>query len=187
MTVRTDERLRHLPNSVVTIDLDLFIRSDVDFPYIIPNPNTSSIHRVTLGLKRKVTDDHAATVIASEGTWWIWDDEPSLCPAMPARAATRRQRAPTSTRLKRLEKGNAWFMIFGAPGSLPFLVPKESGVERSRHVCQHTCGKVHTPDHSLLDREPLLHERDCFTGLSQLNWKTSRMTIMRSLSVVDGD
>jgi hypothetical protein len=74
MIARTDERMRHIPHSVASVDLDLFIRSDSDFPYIMPNDKTTSSHRVILGLKRKATGDFAATAIASEGFWWIWDE-----------------------------------------------------------------------------------------------------------------
>jgi len=74
MIARTDERMRHVPHSVASVDLDLFIRSDSEFPYIMPDSKTTSSHRVILGLKRKATGDYAATVIASDGTWWIWDE-----------------------------------------------------------------------------------------------------------------
>jgi hypothetical protein len=55
-----------------TVDLDVFIRSDSGFPYIIPDPKTKSRARVAL----KVDDSagaHAAGLNAGIGSWQYWD------------------------------------------------------------------------------------------------------------------
>jgi hypothetical protein len=67
------EPLRHIPDSIITVDLDMYVRSDRDYPYVMPDLNTTSRHRAIVGLRRKGTDDYAATVLVSQGTWWLWD------------------------------------------------------------------------------------------------------------------
>ena len=70
----------HLPSKLppadskglMTVDLDVFIRSDKDFPYMIPNLTTRSLHHVTLGLEGALPDHPFAQVKAFDGTWRIW-------------------------------------------------------------------------------------------------------------------
>jgi hypothetical protein len=57
----------------ITVDLDLFIRSDKGFPFIIPDPTTRSPHHVLIGLEG--TEQPFAQVHAIDGTWRIWDGE----------------------------------------------------------------------------------------------------------------
>lgn len=71
--VAKGEPLRHIPNSHITVDLDVFVRSDKDYPHVMPDPTTTSNHRATVGLRRKGSSDYAAAAIASGGTWWLWD------------------------------------------------------------------------------------------------------------------
>ncbi len=71
--VARGEPLRHIPNSYITVDLDVYVRSDKDYPYLMPDPTTTSNHRAMMGLRRKGTTDYAAAVLASQGTWWFWD------------------------------------------------------------------------------------------------------------------
>ncbi len=73
VVVAKGEPLRHIPNSYITVDLDVFIRSDKEFPYITPDPTTTSTHWSMVGLRRKGSDDCAAVALASRGTWWLWD------------------------------------------------------------------------------------------------------------------
>lgn len=65
--------LRHIPNSFITVDLDTYIRSDKDYPYIMPDPTATSAHHTIVGLRRKGSDDYAAVALASRGSWWLWD------------------------------------------------------------------------------------------------------------------
>jgi len=58
---------------LVTVDLDVFIRSDESFPYIIPNPATRSKHSVIFGLEGSTPEHPFAQVNAIDGTWRIWD------------------------------------------------------------------------------------------------------------------
>jgi hypothetical protein len=67
------EPLRHIPNSYITVDLDVYVRSDRDYPYLMPDPTATSTHWATIGLRRKNSTDHAATALPSRGTWWLWD------------------------------------------------------------------------------------------------------------------
>lgn len=71
--VAKGDALRHIPNSYITVDLDLFVRSDKDYPYVMPDPTTTSNHWSMVGLRRKGTDDAAAVALAARGTWWLWD------------------------------------------------------------------------------------------------------------------
>jgi hypothetical protein len=72
--VARGEPLRHIPNSYITVDLDLYVRSDKDYPYIMPDPTTTSSHWAAVGLRRKGTTDYAITALASRGTWWLWNE-----------------------------------------------------------------------------------------------------------------
>jgi hypothetical protein len=58
---------------LITVDLDLFIRSDKDFPYIIPDPTTRSPHTVTIGIEGAIPDHPVAQVQPIDGTWRIFD------------------------------------------------------------------------------------------------------------------
>lgn len=60
---------------MITVDLDLFIRSAKDFPYIIPDPTTRSPHSATIGLVGAADDRPFAQLRAIDGTWRIWDGE----------------------------------------------------------------------------------------------------------------
>ncbi len=60
-------------NGMMTLDLDLFIRSDKDFPYILPDLTTRSPHDVTIGLQSASGDAPLAQVRAIDGKWRIWD------------------------------------------------------------------------------------------------------------------
>ena len=71
--VARGEPLRHIPNSFITFDLDVFVRSDKDYPYIMPDPAATSTHWAAAGLRRKGSTDYAITALASRGTWWLWD------------------------------------------------------------------------------------------------------------------
>jgi hypothetical protein len=71
--VAKGESIRHIPNSFITIDLDVYVRSDRDYPYIMPDPSTTSNHWAAVGLRSKGSNDYAATALASRGTWWLWD------------------------------------------------------------------------------------------------------------------
>jgi hypothetical protein len=55
----------------ITVDLDMFIRSDKGFPFIIPDPTTRSPHHVLIGLEGN--EQPFAQVHAIDGTWRIWD------------------------------------------------------------------------------------------------------------------
>jgi hypothetical protein len=58
--------------SIITVDLDLFLRSDSSFPYMIPNPLTKSSNRTTLSLGDDAGSPPLASVRAGEGVWQIW-------------------------------------------------------------------------------------------------------------------
>jgi hypothetical protein len=57
----------------ITIDLDVFIRSDLGFPYMIPNPTTRSAHSVVLGVEGCTSGQPLAMIDSSTGTWRLWD------------------------------------------------------------------------------------------------------------------
>jgi hypothetical protein len=67
------EPLRFVPDSLIIADLDLFVRSERDYPYILPDPRTTSSHWVSTGFRLKSSGDYGATALASRGTWWLWD------------------------------------------------------------------------------------------------------------------
>lgn len=58
---------------LITLDMDLFIRSDKDFPYMIPDLTTRSSHDVTIGLQSTSSQVPLAQVHTAEGTWRVWD------------------------------------------------------------------------------------------------------------------
>ncbi len=59
-------------DTVITVDFDIYIRSDKSFPYIIPDPTTTSDHTAIIGLQRGI-NDYVAAVFAGEGTWRYYD------------------------------------------------------------------------------------------------------------------
>ena len=67
-----DKKLRLGSDNIVTLDFDIFIRSDKDYPYIMPNPATTSNHRSTISLE-KDSKKPIISVYAGEGTWQVWD------------------------------------------------------------------------------------------------------------------
>ncbi|HJN18899.1 MAG TPA: hypothetical protein QGH10_25590, partial [Armatimonadota bacterium] len=68
-------KLRLGADPIVTVDLDVFIRSSSTFPYMIPDPLTKSPHRTTVGLESALTGGPVATLRAGDGTWECWDGE----------------------------------------------------------------------------------------------------------------
>lgn len=69
------DRLTHAgAKGVITVDLDLFVRSDKGFPYMIPNPSTRSPHSTVIAL----ADGKDAPVVAidsAKGTWQLWNGD----------------------------------------------------------------------------------------------------------------
>ena len=59
----------------ITVDLDVFIRSDKGFPFIIPDPTTRSPHSVALGLAGSQSDQPFALIDSAKGTWRLWDGQ----------------------------------------------------------------------------------------------------------------
>lgn len=57
----------------ITVDLDVFIRSDKGFPFIIPDPTTRSPHSVALGLEGSQSNQPFALIDSVKGTWRLWD------------------------------------------------------------------------------------------------------------------
>jgi hypothetical protein len=59
----------------MTVDLDVSIRSDRNFPYIIPDPKTRSRHSVVLSLDGAASGQPLAAVDSAAGTWRLWNDQ----------------------------------------------------------------------------------------------------------------
>jgi len=58
-------------SGIITLDVDVFLRSDKDFPYIIPDPTTRSTHTTSIILE---SDAGAiAGVDTSQNTYRLWD------------------------------------------------------------------------------------------------------------------
>jgi len=62
-------------DGMITVDLDVFVRSDRNFPYIIPNPKTRSKHSVALSLDGAASGQPLAAVDSADGTWQLWDGQ----------------------------------------------------------------------------------------------------------------
>lgn len=72
----SDGRLvAHAPRRVtadggtMTLDLDLFVRSDSSYPYMIPNPSLRSVRRVTVGIERVSDGAVLAAAHTGESAW----------------------------------------------------------------------------------------------------------------------
>jgi hypothetical protein len=63
-----------VPNTLITLDFDIFVRSDDSFPYILPNPATKSDHRTTVSLETE-PDRPLAAITAGNGTWQYYDGD----------------------------------------------------------------------------------------------------------------
>lgn len=61
--------------SAVTVDLDLYVRSDQSFPFILPDPTTKSPHSVVVSLEGGSPDKPLAAVDTAGGTWKLWDGQ----------------------------------------------------------------------------------------------------------------
>jgi hypothetical protein len=57
----------------ITVDLDVFVRSGRDFPYILPDPATRSAHDTVIGIQAAGAESPLAAVKAEGGTWKLWD------------------------------------------------------------------------------------------------------------------
>jgi hypothetical protein len=59
----------------ITLDLDVFVRSDKDFPYMLPDPTTRSPHHTVISLHPAgaAPDSPAAAASTAGGTWHLWD------------------------------------------------------------------------------------------------------------------
>ncbi|MCA9099086.1 MAG: hypothetical protein KDA36_11890, partial [Planctomycetaceae bacterium] len=64
----------HTSDKKMTIDLDLFVRSDKDFPYILPDPTTKSSHSTSILLEGD-GGEILAGVELSQGKWRIWNGQ----------------------------------------------------------------------------------------------------------------
>jgi hypothetical protein len=60
---------------MMTIDFDIFIRSDKSYPYIVPDPTTKSASRTSLSIGTTDSDSPAAGVSTGDGVWAIWDGD----------------------------------------------------------------------------------------------------------------
>jgi len=59
----------------INVDLDLFIRSSKDFPYILPDPTTRSHHSVVISVEGGQSKHPLAAIDSSGGTWRLWDGQ----------------------------------------------------------------------------------------------------------------
>ena len=57
----------------ITVDLDVFLRSEKNFPYILPDPTTRSKHSAQIGLFADNAAEPFAAVDSSNHSWRIWD------------------------------------------------------------------------------------------------------------------
>lgn len=57
----------------MTVDLDVFIRSDKNFPYIMPDPTTKSSQGTVIGVYATGTDKPIIAADSAKGTWQLWD------------------------------------------------------------------------------------------------------------------
>jgi hypothetical protein len=61
-----------LKNEIVTVDFDIFIRSDLDFPYIFPNTTNHSDHTTIAGLRNE-RGKYLSAIRNGEGVWQYYD------------------------------------------------------------------------------------------------------------------
>jgi hypothetical protein len=66
-------KLTPASNRKIVLDMDLFVRSDKDFPYITPDPTTRSSHSVTIALQGTTSGAAFASFETNGGTWRLWD------------------------------------------------------------------------------------------------------------------
>ena len=57
----------------ITVDCDVYVRSNSSFPNLIPNPTTKSDHRATISLE-KGPAQYAAAISAGDGTWRYYEE-----------------------------------------------------------------------------------------------------------------
>jgi hypothetical protein len=69
------ETMRPLASTggMMTVDLDVFVRSDRPFPFIIPDPTTRSRHSFVLSLEGDAAREPLAAVNSADGRWRLWD------------------------------------------------------------------------------------------------------------------
>jgi hypothetical protein len=68
-----DSKLSLESSQIITVDWDLFIRSDQSFPYLLPDPSTRSSHNVVMGLEGTTSGDPVAMIDSAKGMWRIWN------------------------------------------------------------------------------------------------------------------
>jgi hypothetical protein len=71
---KANQSLVYDSNAIITVDLDLFIRSNSDFPFIIPNSTTRSDQRVTIGIERSSDGTTLAATRAGDRKWALWNE-----------------------------------------------------------------------------------------------------------------
>lgn len=61
-------------DTIITVDFDVYIRSNSSFPFLIPDLTTTSDHRTTIALQ-KDTNTPVAAVFAGDGVWHYYDGD----------------------------------------------------------------------------------------------------------------
>ena len=74
ITIGEADKLKLDADNIVTLDFDIFIRSNKDYPYIIPDPTTRSNHRTAICLE-KASDSKVIGIYAGDGTWQYWNGD----------------------------------------------------------------------------------------------------------------
>jgi hypothetical protein len=81
LTTYAPDPLTTAADGLITLDLDLFIRSDRNYPFIIPDPETRSSQRVTLGLERIKDGAVLAAAHAGDARWELSDPAAGFTPS----------------------------------------------------------------------------------------------------------
>lgn len=104
---------------LITVDLDLFIRSDKDFPYILPDPTTRSKHHAVIGLQGASKPFALAKPV--DGTWRIWDGT-----AYKDTGKTMHYDVWNHVQLSINTRENKWKLIVQPIGEMPAVVGEGS-------------------------------------------------------------
>ncbi len=60
-------------NGKIVLDLDVFLRSNKDYPYLLPDPSTRSAHSFSISFQPSGSDSAFVSIDNNGGTWRLWN------------------------------------------------------------------------------------------------------------------
>lgn len=73
LVIKSNQPLNLSDKQVVVVDFDIFVRSDKNYPYILPDPTTRSKHHTEILLNCDGASSPLTAISADNGIWRYWE------------------------------------------------------------------------------------------------------------------